>query len=229
MSLPVRVLVTGPHHNTLIPGYTARHHPPHHPSLQDIAVNTFHGPMNVDDTSKGICAVITVLVMTCCRRFNCHKPWLISNHIKRVILDELQTHGEMEMFRRNLVRWYTSIYRINTIPRMLQRLGLNSPLDEPHRICMLFSDKTEEPCKRRACNLSALCWQHRYLMLNRWNANRKKCTDPIAYHRFRALPQNPKANQHPVVPIDVDADQTSYPKRPKKRSKRMEACECGPL
>ena len=207
-----RYALMGDSNNILIPGYVPIIQRQTGMVIQNTLERLFEGPRNRNETPMGLCAVAVSLIMTFCRRFNYAMPAIMADHISNVIVRNIQTQGDYEIFARNLVHWFARIYKPGRFlkgachhtsrwQKMLSHLGadcfvndktvcvsLVEAEDEPNRKCMVFSERNGMPCRRAPCNGLTLCWQHRHMMINRWNANRKKCSDAIEYNRFGPLP-----------------------------------------
>jgi hypothetical protein len=144
-----------------IPGYKCLDQRQEDASLQSVVDTTTQIKQEDPDAvvPSGLCAIVTLLVLVCCRRFQSGNPWTIANSIKRIFVHTDAT--QQENFRINITSWYTNIYYANHWKEVARLLWLcNVPVRD--QMCGVLDATNTMYCPSNACNGNTLCEQHYY-------------------------------------------------------------------
>lgn len=108
------------------------------------------------------CGILVFIVMLCCMRFNYINPIHVGKLLKQIILPN-------NVVLRKLITFYQNLRE--TPDELLSSALLPT---SPNNKCNVFSPHTRKLCSRKSCGQSALCWQHRFLVMNNKSLD-KKC------------------------------------------------------
>ena len=112
-----------------------------------------------------MCAILCLLVMLCCMRFQYYNP--------KDMADFITVPLRNNMTMNSVISWYMRLRESQT-PAEMRELILPD-CDS----CKAFSFAKGGLCSRGSCRNGAtkcLCWQHRFLILNRQAPNKRCAT-----------------------------------------------------
>lgn len=156
-------------------------------SLQDDVerppANAVVDPSAIPVMRSGLCALLSFLVLLCCRRFAYHDPWNVAEEIRVLFMSHNRTHKEY--FRKRLGLLYMGTHHKKSWLELLEHFAIVNPSrDIPGgRLCLVRTLRNSL-CRRKPCHGQAFCNQHRFIMLaERWNRC-KRCNCKLPLHRL---------------------------------------------
>lgn len=120
--------------------------------------------MNVDEL--GVCGILCTLIMVCCLRFGYLNPNDTANMLIPLLSDPTKQIGN------ELIFWFNESLDIHNIDAFRKHVFPEST----EGMCKVYSSRTNRLCSRKSCMASGgknMCWQHRYILLNRMAPNMK--------------------------------------------------------
>lgn len=122
--------------------------------------------LGVDE--EGVCALLCILVIMTCTRFNYYNPLEVANMLAPVMIPDMTTN--------KLISWYDELLEGNMTTAQIRARAFP---DSEERKCRAFCPSSRKLCSRGSCSNGGtriFCWQHRFIVLNNRAADKKCAT-----------------------------------------------------
>jgi hypothetical protein len=117
----------------------------------------------IQDVPSGLCAVLSLLVLVCCFRFQSTNPWGLANSIKHVFM--AMNDAEKKAFRVNLTNWYMNIYRAKSWRGVAELMCVCNVIPSGGYTCGVLLGSDGRQCTNPTCPRNVLCEKHYYRMV----------------------------------------------------------------